>query len=267
MTLGRHNYFVWSILLVLGLSSTCNAVPNSNGRRAPLALQKNVVSKVSKIVGGYPASVGELPWQVALYGEYVCGGTLLSSDVVLTAAHCVIAGGQLITGFKVGYGGLSLLNLPFETDHKQVIPHPHYNEYTMDNDIALVILASPVKQFTNLVLPANLPYNSSEEYEGEEVTASGWGTLYSDSDSLNSKTSRTIEDGCEAECVACVRDRDISCSDTFKYPLKRDACGDSGGPLVKIIGDYSVIVGVTSWGNGCAAQGYPGVYTRVTESV
>ncbi|CAL4103467.1 unnamed protein product, partial [Meganyctiphanes norvegica] len=270
MTVSSNRVFAWSFLLAFGISSTCNAVPEPNGRRVPLVLQRNVESKVSKIVGGYPASEGEVPWQVALYGQFFCGGTLLSSDVVLTAAHCVMSGGQLDTDFKVGYGGLSLLNFPFETAVKQVITHEAYNENTFQNDIALVIFENPVQNFTNLVYPANLPVSHNEDYEGEEVTASGWERLSFEGPQPEQLQAVQLkvspQESCKNAYMAIVDiGNTMICAGVEEF--SKDSCqGDSGGPLVKVIGNYSELIGITSFGvEGCAVQGYPSVYTRVTE--
>ncbi|CAL4103465.1 unnamed protein product, partial [Meganyctiphanes norvegica] len=108
----RNNCFSWSALLVLLLvcSSICDTVPKTNNIAVPLMLQENVSTHTSKIVGGYTAQEGEMPWQVALLtksNQLFCGGTLLSPDVVLTAAHCLMDGGILSEDFQIGLGGLS----------------------------------------------------------------------------------------------------------------------------------------------------------------
>ncbi|CAL4073823.1 unnamed protein product, partial [Meganyctiphanes norvegica] len=234
------------------------------------AVVGSVSGKQSKIVGGHDATLGEAPWQVALvnaHGSLFCGGTLLSPWVVITAAHCMI-----FKNFTVRLGGLDRRDLPLMGSVKEVLEHAEYNSSTIDNDIALVILDVPVNappmQYAE---PARLPNTDDDEvYANETVLISGWGTIRSGNypkpnNLLAAEVQVFPQDMCKASYNNHYTDNMI-CAAGDNYT--KDSCqGDSGGPLVHKGETSSILLGITSWGMGCAQQGYPGVYTKVSNYV
>ena len=136
-------------------------------------------SSLTKIVGGESAGVGEFPWQVGLVSNYgstpFCGGTLLSSNTVLTAAHCQTP----VSNFKVVVGEFDVSRADGEQriSPSQWIQHPNYNSGTTNNDFAIIKLATPVS-FSSTVNPACLP-TAGRNYDNVVATVSGWGTLSS----------------------------------------------------------------------------------------
>ena len=152
--------------------------------RPPTSCQCGV-SKAKKnnnrIIGGKDTARGEFPWQVALVfkGTFkpFCGGTLLSSDTVLTAAHCEQPMSEFDVvvaehNWRVKDGEQKILDLG------QWINHPDYgraNPY--DNDFAIIKLATPVS-FSDYVVPACLP-SASSNYDDVAAKVTGWGTLSS----------------------------------------------------------------------------------------
>uniref|UniRef100_A0A8C6KT46 ST14 transmembrane serine protease matriptase a n=1 Tax=Nothobranchius furzeri TaxID=105023 RepID=A0A8C6KT46_NOTFU len=149
---------------------------------------------------------------------------------------------------------------------KQIIPHPYYNTYTFDNDIALMELDSPVT-YTDYIKPICLPAPQHDFKTGNGVWISGWGA--------------TREGGSAATVLQKAEVRIINstvCNTLMKGQLTSqmmcagvlaggiDACqGDSGGPLSSPESDRMFLAGVVSWGDGCARRDKPGIYTRVTK--
>ncbi|CAG7819457.1 unnamed protein product [Allacma fusca] len=156
---------------------------------------KSDISKKSLITNGVTSERGQWPWHAALYlrtsgiPEFICGGSLISKQVILTAAHCVthpttdspVDPGRLaiILGKHVRQFGQKDVGEQRKFGSK-IIVHPNYSPYTFDSDIAMIILDSPV-EFSFHVRPVCFPesFNSLlEEYqiqEGNVGTVVGWG--------------------------------------------------------------------------------------------
>ena len=127
----------------------------------------------AQIVGGSETTAHSYPWMAALFvdGKYFCGGTLISDEWVLTAAHCVDGNALEV---KVMLGAH---NIKAETEEGRVsvntmmfFTHPAYNPSLLQNDIALIHLINPV-QFTNKIRPVCLPSSDQTDiaFEGQKV--------------------------------------------------------------------------------------------------
>lgn len=135
----------------------------------------------TRIVNGFQAEPGQFPHQALLkittpYGEAACGGSLLSNEWVLTAAHCASSA----TKFKVILGAQTSNN-PSETGRvidttTTKVVHPQYSAFTLTNDLSLIKLSKKV-DFTDRIRPAILP-KSKDSFEGQDVVASGWGLKF-----------------------------------------------------------------------------------------
>ena len=105
----------------------------------------------SRVIGGTDAAKGAWPWQIGMYrnGGFICGGTLIAPNWVLTAAHCVVSGGTVgsASDYEIVVGDLHReMNDTTEMKHQVelIIAHPNYDGNVINNDIALMKLRTPV---------------------------------------------------------------------------------------------------------------------------
>ena len=116
---------------------------------------------VSRIVGGENASSSTWGWAVSLNinNTYLCGGSIISSSWVVTAAHC--ADGFTPSQFTIYAGSLIRWSGTQNRSVSQIIVHPDYNSTTLENDIALLQLSSPLSMSDPNVSQICLPDVSS----------------------------------------------------------------------------------------------------------
>ncbi|KAM8876295.1 LOW QUALITY PROTEIN: hyaluronan-binding protein 2 [Synchiropus picturatus] len=236
-------------------------------------------SRSARIFGGKKSLPGAHPWQVSLQTRdlnsqgpfsHICGGTLLDSCWVLTAAHCIKSGVEM----QVMMGGVDLVK---SEHYKQVIPverafvHEDYREspFALHNDIAMLKLRFTDKplcaQETRFVKTACLP--SQPFLNGSECVISGWGVTetqkYGTNQLLDTQVVLISQEKCQAPHVyGKALDDSMFCAGNLKGGV--DSCqGDSGGPLVCEKDGTHYLVGVVSWGDGCGKKYKPGVYANV----
>jgi len=242
------------------------------------------------IVGGQPARNSELPFVglISLAGPggediRLCGASLLTPSLVLTAAHCVhpetlasIQGLELRVVFdradvRDRHLGQSRRVARNHEGNLEIHRHPQYRDDAHDYDVAVIRLEAPITGIEPVVLPT--PGSDVLERPGTLATVAGWGN-----------TSRyrgvvVMPDRLQQVRVPVVSPREcrfaygpgyapgnMLCAGTGG----RDSCqGDSGGPLfLALPGEPAVAqIGVVSYGNGCAKRGKPGVYARLSDPV
>ncbi|XP_026759833.1 trypsin-4-like isoform X1 [Galleria mellonella] len=220
------------------------------------------VARSGRVVGGMALSPGEFPWLAALKrdGKVICGATVVARDHLITATHCIHGVEAARLTVLVGEYDVNHTRTDgFEVSH--VTQHPDFNRYTYDNDIAVLRLAEPLPE--HLYRPACLP-DDDNSLEGEDAVVSGWGSTIEKGPASSIPNKAKVQIWTQDDCSgAGYGRRKVTPRMLCANAPERDACtGDSGGPLL-VPQPYYTIVGVVSWGRGCARQGYPGVYARV----
>ncbi|XP_053160303.1 urokinase-type plasminogen activator [Hemicordylus capensis] len=290
--LGKHNYcrnpdgqskpwcYVWKGYQIS--SASCDIPmcykPSTCGQRS--------YSKLFKIVGGHQAAIESQPWIASIfqyvrrgdYNQFLCGGSLIDPCWVLTAAHCFQSKTPDTSQLTV-FLGKSALNA---TDSKEqtfnvdkIVIHQQFTQERMDydNDIALLRIRSSSGQCaeeSRAVKTICLPSQDLVLKDNFRCEVSGYGkesrTEIYYSRILKSTNVNLISQSLCREVYYSDRklNGNMLCAGDAQW--KTDACqGDSGGPLVCEFNNRMVLYGIVSWGDGCAKEQKPGVYTRVTK--
>ncbi|XP_068230736.1 trypsin-3-like isoform X2 [Palaemon carinicauda] len=238
------------------------------------------IAKKLRVIGGKEVPIpNKYPWLVGIRKKskrmYECGGTIINNFYVLTAAHCVRQGRKIISPKTLLIGVADHNYNSKEDDIKgvtrqvkidKIITHPKYEDDLPGFDIALIRLKKKLV-FDGNIAPACLP-TGSKTYNDEKGVALGWGSVdnetYTFSSFAREITLPILSQNCDGIKFSSVKiTKFMLCAGGLEG---KDTCaGDSGGPLtVREDGRY-ILVGITSFGFGCAQKGLPAVYTRVSE--
>jgi secreted trypsin-like serine protease len=276
------------LILALGMAAASEA---------PADPETSIVT--TRIVGGSEATPYEFPWLVRLYmgASYqqnygFCGGTLIASTWVLTAAHCAVDLNEN-TQLNIGVHKHSIyLGGDDSEDCAEVIPavsvdcHSYYNQYSLNNDVCLIELEHAPKMGDDcatrpIELDDGLYWPGYTSPPVAEATVAGWGSAYYGGPQVASLQKVDVElytfDQCSSYGFSVYGDGffdpypGMCCAGDYGTPMVDSCQGDSGGPLFVSLTDDDgetrhVLVGVVSWGIGdpaCGDEDYPGVYARV----
>jgi len=213
----------------------------------------------TRIVGGDQASAGDGSYCISLQRtSHSCGGTIFNKNCIITAAHCI--DGVSASSLRVRYNTLTHASGGTILSVSQATKHPSYSASTLNNDIAIVkvpdmILSQLQAKAMGLATPG------SDPAAGTSCQVVGWGTTSSGGSipAVMRKVTLPIVGRTQCNSQNGGVTTNMICAGLPEGG--KDSCqGDSGGPLV--IGGQ--LVGVVSWGYGCASPNRPGVYTRVS---
>ena len=255
-------------------------VPRRRGR---------IVWDRNETMGTAPAPSGTFPWLASLFvlfrsGEalFMCAGTVVTPNLILTAAHCFTNNAESDTWFaRVGDNFILAPDAHEQTFRvKRIIVHEGFDPLREDggdgrHDIALVALYphrdGSLIRFSRDVAPICFPtpdYPLSKLYE-EHCEIAGWGmTEYNNTSSYpdSVRAARITVGDIPKNYCDYLYQRDVFNTGKFCAGGSVDACQeDSGGPLVCRLGDAYHVVGIVSSGKGCGV--YPGLYTEVSRYI
>ncbi|XP_040571361.1 trypsin-1 [Lepeophtheirus salmonis] len=224
----------------------------------------SIMKHSGRIVGGDEVEPNSIPFQISIEisgGYHFCGGSVMDKDTIITAGHCctnlkpedilVVAG---------EHDFLSMSGDEQKIAVSEMTRHDKFGTYGPNYDICLLKLKSSLA-LNEKVKPVALP-EKDQEFTGD-VVVSGWGTVEfggSSSDVLRSVTLQLVSDEYCSDAYDGHTDESMICAGS---PGKDSCQGDSGGPLTQ----DGTLVGIVSWGNGCAFPGYPGVYGKVSKFI
>ncbi|XP_058955870.2 serine protease hepsin-like [Pocillopora verrucosa] len=263
----------WTVCLVVLVCSF-----NGKGQDCGIQFSDDTTENSSKrIMGGQSCHVSRWPWQVALIsdGEQVCGGSLITSDWIVTAAHCFDKD-AIPTHWSVIAGERNLkvnASLKRSLEISNIYLHPQYTsnaptyEFPSDYDVAMVLLKQKLL-LTSCTFPICLMPNDARFLPGTTCYVTGWGRL-----ATNGPHPTMLQ---EAQVPLVSREL---CNNPEIYNgliHERALCAgsaeggvgpcqfDSGGPLACQESGVWYLSGVVSWGVGCGEPNKLGVYSDMS---
>lgn len=238
-------------------------------------VRRYIEGEQPKIIGGSLAQEGEFPWQVSLVVSWIadpskghfCGGSIYNQTWIVTAAHCLE--NLKANDVNVVYGTNKLAPSAKRANVQSIVINNQHNTPVInDNDIALIQLKETIILDDKSKIINIMPHSEQGTVltENNTFVVTGWGSTQ--------EGGQPVKDLRKVEVPFVSRNR---CADPLSYGSKItdnmlcagktgvDSCqGDSGGPLVYPGSSGPYLVGIVSWGEGCARAGKYGVYTNAS---
>lgn len=215
--------FLLAILLIFSLNFSDGSAQIRRGQRV----------SGGRIVGGSEISIESIPYQVSVrfYDLHICGGSILSSKFILSAAHCTYPFPKL--GFSVRAGssysdrGGSIHNV------SKIIEHPRFDPSILDYDATILTLSNLI-EYDRFRQPIRLPYFGEKTKVGSIVATSGWGLTLNANETSTSLRIAELRISLQSEChEAYIDDGGVTVRMICAYAPGRDSC--SGGKKKLII--------------------------------
>ena len=222
-----------------------------------------------RIINGEQVDVNDPTWKfivsLQFFNNHSCGGSLIDPEWVLTAAHCITDySGNALRRYPTTYAGsysLTIGGITVEAD--ATYPHPQFDLNTVNNDIGLIHLKTPITSVAAIMLNHSVPIDESI------IKVAGWGNTISDVSSISDNLMQVAMPVINFEtCNNSYGNLTNSMFCAGYMDGSKDSCqGDSGGPLIQ----DNKLSGIVSFGGSdtqaCGAPDYPGVYTRVANYI
>ncbi|XP_017486197.1 PREDICTED: trypsin-4 [Rhagoletis zephyria] len=220
-----------------------------------------------RIVNGKEGLIQDFPYQVSLrrYSIHICGGSVIDAQWIITAAHCIESFEKQPRVFSLRIGSSNRGQGGEVVSVAKIYKHPLYNSEAMNFDVAL-LRTQKNRLRGEFVQPIKIPLQDTPIVDSKEAIVSGWGHMSSSehvlSVLLKYATVRIVN---QQKCRESMKAQgDITEAMFCAAARNTDACqGDSGGPIKS----DNLLIGIVSWGVGCADPHYPGVYTRLSHPV
>ncbi|MGW8885656.1 S1 family peptidase [Streptomyces sp. NPDC055749] len=231
------------------------------------------IRPVRPIIGGGAQKDGAHPFMAALLEKgsdsankrQFCGGSLIDSQVVLTAAHCVMDAPAEALEVAVGRTVLSDKRQGQVRNVQQIVVHPRYLKGNAAYDMAFVMLKKPVTG----TAPVKMPTAGTDALlrPGAKATVIGWGNTDTELPNFPDRLRGVrVPLLAHAECTATYPEYDKGVNVCAGVEAKDSCQGDSGGPLFRKVSGRTYQIGIVSYGEGCGEQGAPGVYTSTSSA-
>ncbi|XP_044727080.1 trypsin-7-like [Chrysoperla carnea] len=218
------------------------------------------------LMGVKLAKIDDFPYHVAIEhvptGLHMCSGAILTADVVITAANCLIGTDKEDLLIRVGSAARGKGGRKRKVIEIHI--HPEYDE-NLPADIALLKLRRKLN-FSHKIQPVTLPSVEDPLFTDMEMNVTGWSFVNNDYMHATFLRYATVQIMDRDECMLYTQNvlKDITTPSMICAGIgdeKTGCLGDSGSPLVLDRRLY----GIASHGTpGCIEQIYPTVYTRIT---